>query len=488
MTIRELHNKIQHGELSSLTITKDCLNAIERHDSGDYGINAVITINKEEALSLAGLVDEKAKRGETLGLLEGIPLGIKDVLCTKGIRTTAASKILEKYIPPYDATCVKKIKDSGGIIVAKTNCDEFAHGASGENSAYGLTRNPYDLDRVPGGSSSGSGAIVAYGGAVAALGTDTGGSSRAPASFMGLVGLKPTYGRVSRFGLIAMCSSTDTVAPITACVEDAADVLSEIAGKDSRDATSSGITGKNFARDFQRGIKGLKVCYPKQAMQEGLDAKVKDIFFRNLDILKKEGAIVEEISMPLFGDPAVAVYYIIVPSEISSNLTRFDGVLYGSREEKGEALFDMYRNTRTKYLGAETKRRIMLGNYSLSAGYYDAYYKKAQKVRSLIREEAKNIFKKYDLIATPTMATPAFKFGDKSDPLSMYLVDIYSVYANLAGICAVSLNGGWIDNTECKKSVMLKKSVLPVGFQFMAKWWDEETLLRAAYFLEQQVG
>ncbi|MEA3273326.1 MAG: Asp-tRNA(Asn)/Glu-tRNA(Gln) amidotransferase subunit GatA [Patescibacteria group bacterium] len=488
MTIVEVKKKLVNGEISCEKLVEDYLNRIKEVDGGEKGINAVITLNEKDAREKAVVVDKKIKKGDTLGLLEGVPIAIKDIICTNNLKTTAASKILDNFVPTYDATAVKNLKKAGAIIIAKTNCDEFAHGASGENSAYGVTRNPYDLDKVPGGSSSGSGAIVAYGGATAALGTDTGGSTRLPASFLGLVGLKPTYGRVSRRGLIAMCSSIDSIAPITENVSDAAILLSIISNKDPQDSTSSGFAGKDFTRDFNKGIKGLKIAYPKEALLEGLDEKVKKVFFENLEMLKAEGAKISPISLPLFGEPAVAVYYIIVPSEISSNLARFDGVGYGMRENLAKDLKDFYSKTRTKYLGKEVKRRIMLGNFSLSAGYFDAYYNKAQKVRRLIKEEAQKAFEKYDLIVTPTTTTPPFKIGEKADPLAMYLVDIYSAYANLAGICAISVNGGWVDNNSKAESIFPGKKKLPIGFQFMAKQWDEETLLRVAHHFEKLVS
>lgn len=486
MTITKVHRDIQEGKISAKQVLDSCIKKIKTLDRGDLGVNAVLTLNEEEAVMKAEIVDDKVKRGEQIGILEGIPVGIKDVFATKGLRSTAASKILDNYIPPYDATAVKKLKNAGALIVAKTNCDEFAHGSSGENSAFGPTRNPLDLSRVAGGSSSGSGAIVAYEGAIAAIGSDTGGSVRCPASFLGLVGLKPTYGRVSRYGLMAMSSSVDTVGPITNTVEDAAIMLQEICGKDAKDSTSFGMAGKNFTRDFNQGIRGLKIAYPKEAIQEGLDGKVKDIFFENIEKLKKEGAQIEEISMPLFGEPTLAAYYIIVPSEISSNLARYDGILFGMATQSEDGLKDFYAHTRTQFFGKEAKRRIMLGTYSLSAGYYDAYYNKAEKVRRLIQNEARDVFGKHDLILTPTMTGPAFRIGEKLDPLSMYLVDLYSVYANMCGICAVSLNGGWVENQPAEgHAVVGQKKGLPVGMQFMAKWWDEETLLRGAYALER---
>ncbi len=489
MGIIEIKKKLTKEEISCEDLLNGYLQRIKKFEKGEKKINAVITLNEEEAHKKAAEVDAKIKKGEQLGLLEGIPIAVKDVICTKGLRTTAASKILDNFIPTYDATAVEKLKQAGAIILAKTNCDEFAHGASGENSAYGFTRNPYDLARVPGGSSSGSGAIVAYGGAAAALGTDTGGSTRVPAGFLGLVGLKPSYGRVSRRGLIAMSSSIDTIAPITENVGDAAIMLSVISGKDPQDSTTAGFSGKDFTVDFKKGLQGLKIAYPKEALAKGLDEKVKAIFWEDIKKLKESGAEVEEISLPLFGESALAVYYIIVSSEISSNLARFDGIRYGVAENGTKNLEDFYKKTRTKNLGQETKRRIILGNFSLSAGYFDAYYNKAQKVRRLIREEAQKAFSKFDLIVTPTTATPPFKIGAKADPLAMYLVDIYSVYANLAGICAISVNGGWIKNEEKADSIFSgKKKRLPVGFQMMAKQWDEEALLGAALNFEKAIN
>ena len=486
MTIEELKKQIHEGEVSCVKVVEDYLKRIKEAESGEKKINAVITLNEEGALKQAEVVDEKIKNKEKLGLLEGIPIAVKDVLCTKDLRTTAASKILDNFVPTYDATVVKLLKEEGAVIVAKTNCDEFAHGSSGENSAYGPTCNPFDLERVAGGSSSGSGAIVAYDGALAALGTDTGGSLRAPGSFMGLIGLKTTYGRVSRNGLIAMCSSTDTVGCLSKNVSDAALMLTAISNKDPKDSTSGGMRGKDFSIDFPKGLKGMRFAYPKEMLQEGLDKDVEKIFFENVEKLKSAGASVEEISIKTFGEPAVAAYYVVAPSEISSNLCRFDGIKYGQVVEEAGDLKEMYLKTRTKYLGPEAKRRIMLGTFSLSAGYYDAYYNHAQKIRRLMKEELKDIFKKYDIILTPTMVTPAFKIGSKADPLAMYLADIYSIYANLTGICALSVNGGWVDNKEVKDQITKDhKGQLPVGIQMMAEWWDEETLLRAAYCLEQ---
>lgn len=485
MTIGEIQDKFKKKELKASTLVSDCLEKIKKYEQDPFKINAVITLNGEKALKEAEAIDKKIEKGEKLKKLEGIPIAIKDVIATKGLKTTAASKILENHIPVYDATVISRLKEEGAIIIAKTNCDEFAHGASGENSAWGATKNPFDLKRVPGGSSSGSGAILAYGGAVLSLGTDTGGSVRSPASFLGLVGLKPTYGRVSRKGLLAMCSSIDTIAPITKNVSDSALVLSVIGGKDFQDATSGGVHGKDFTRRKEDGIKGLKIGYPKQFFQRGLDKRVAKIFEDNLKELEKKGAQIKEISWPLFGEPAVAVYYIITPSEISSNLARYDGIKYGEQKKETNNLEEFYLETRTEFLGPEVKRRIMLGNYSLSAGYYEQYYNKAQRVRNLIRKEAQETFKKYDLIATPTTPTPAFELDSKKDPITMYLTDIYTCYANLAGIPAISINGGWIE--EKTQSIFEdKENQLPIGLQLMAKWWDEETLIKTAFAFENK--
>ncbi|MBD3299744.1 MAG: Asp-tRNA(Asn)/Glu-tRNA(Gln) amidotransferase subunit GatA [Candidatus Moranbacteria bacterium] len=487
MTIKELLSKYRKKELGCQEYIKECLLKINKFEGSKYGINSVITLNDKESLKKADLVDKKIKKGGTLGKLEGVPIAVKDVICTKGIRSTGASKILDNYIPPYDATCVKRLKKEGAIIIAKTNCDEFAHGASGENSAYGPTKNPYDLERVPGGSSSGPAAIVAYGGAVAAIGTDTGGSIRCPASFCGLTGLKPTYGRASRYGLMSMCSSTDTVSPIANSSEDVALILSVICGKDGKDSTVSGFEGKDFTRDFLKRLRGIKVAYVKETMEKGLDPKIKNLFIESLKKLEKAGAKIDEISLPLSTEKAVAVYYIITPSEISSNLAKYDGIKYGMNDNEAQDLDKVYNLSRNKFIGSESKRRIILGTFALSSGYYDEYYNKAQKVRRLMKEEAADAFERFDILATPAMPMKPFKLGEKSDPLSMYLTDVNLSYASLTNICAVSVNCGWIDNDNREAVSIIKnsKNKLPVGIQFMAKWWDEETLLRTSYNFEK---
>ncbi len=498
--IRDLHAKLISGEITSVQLTEQYFDAIEKKD-GEIG--AYLTLTKEEALRQADFIDEKIKRGEKTDLLAGIPCAVKDNMCAEGVRTTAASKILDNYIAPYDAAAVKKIKEAGAVILGKTNMDEFAMGASTENSAYQKTKNPRDLLRVPGGSSGGSAAAVAANMAVWALGSDTGGSIRQPAAFCGVVGLKPTYGRVSRHGLIAMASSLDQIGPIASSVEDAAIILSRISGYDKMDATSAESEGK-FYEDYLTGeigemreIRGMggkiKIGIPKEFL-DGLDKKIKEVFDEAIEKFKKLGAEIKEISLP-HSRYALPAYYIIVPSEASSNLARFDGVKYGLRAndrvkspdgdhaascvKSGEApdhaagaLLETYLDARQYGFGEEVKRRIMLGTYALSAGYYDAYYKKAQKVRALIRKDFEKAYNEVDLIFSPTAPETAFRFGEKTgDPLKMYLSDIYTVTANLAGVPAISFPIG-----EMEK--------LPVGGQLTGKWFGEEGILNAAHTFE----
>ena len=482
--IRDLHEKLINQETTSEKLTEEYFARIEEKDPE---IQAYLSLNKEFALGYARAVDKKIKNGEKIDLLAGIPCSVKDVICTEGLRTTASSKILENYIPPYDATVIKKIKENDAVILGKTNCDEFAMGASGENSAFQTTKNPHDLSRVPGGSSSGSAASVAADTSVYSLASDTGGSIRQPASLCGTVGLKLTYGMVSRYGLISMASSFDQIGPITKTVEDAAIVLSRIAGKDRKDSTSMPTADKNY-EDLLGGanISGLKIGVPKEYFaSKGLDPRVRELIEKSIQKYKDLGAEIIGISLPS-GEYALATYYVIVPSEVSSNMARFDGIRFGQSigadSEKTGAdytLWDIYFKTRAKYLGKEVKRRIMLGTYALSAGYYDQYYLKAQKVRALIKKEFEEAFKKVDLILGPTSPTPAFKIGEKSeDPLEMYLADIYTVPANIAGLPAISIPCGTIE--EDGKN-------LPVGLQLMGKWFDEEALLNAAFIFEQSV-
>ncbi|MGW8185189.1 MAG: Asp-tRNA(Asn)/Glu-tRNA(Gln) amidotransferase subunit GatA [Candidatus Moraniibacteriota bacterium] len=477
--IRELHENLKNGKITSLELTQNYFSEIEKKDKD---ILAYLTLNKEAALIDAQKIDEKIKKGEEFDLLGGIPMAIKDNMCVAGGRTTAASKILDNYIAPFDATVVKKLKKQGAIILGKTNMDEFAMGASTESSAYQKTKNPHDLSRVPGGSSGGSAAAVAGDMAVYTLGSDTGGSVRQPASFCGVVGLKPTYGRVSRHGLLAMASSLDQIGPMTKTVEDAAIVLSRIAGRDKKDATSAKSGGKLY-EDYLRGnIRGMRIGVPKEYFNNGLDPEIREIAIGALEKFKKLGATLVEISLP-YSEYALPVYYIIVPCEVSSNMARFDGIRYGlsiDDQEKskigGGNLLETYLDTREIGFGAEVKRRIMLGTYALSAGYYDAYYKKAQKVRRLLRQDFEEAFRSVDLIFSPTAPESAFKVGEKTvDPLQMYLSDIYTVTANLVGVPAISFPIGM---------VMRDGKKLPIGGQLMGRWFGEEELLNAAHTFE----
>lgn len=479
--IRELHNKLISGEITAVDLTKKYLKTIEEKES-EFG--AYLTLMEESALKEAEIVDEKIKRGETIDLLAGIPGAIKDNICIAGVRTTAGSKILDNYIAPYDATVIKKLKSVDAIFLGKTNLDEFAMGSSTENSAYQKTKNPLDVTRVPGGSSGGSAASVAGGEAVFALGSDTGGSIRQPASFCGLVGLKPTYGRVSRYGLIAMASSFDQIGPFGTSVEDVAIVFSRLVGHDTMDATSAESgNNKPFEEYLTGDIKGLTIGVPKEYFSEKLDPRVRKVTDEALNRFKKLGANVKEISLS-YSKYALPVYYIIVLSEVSSNLARFDGIKYGlsinddeNSSEETTTLLETYLDTRRIGFGEEVKRRIMLGTYVLSAGYYDAYYLKAQKVRALIKKDFENAFKDVDMIFSPTTPEPAFHFGEKvDDPLMMYLSDIYTVTANLAGVPALSFPMGTIQ--EDGKN-------LPIGGQLMGKWFDEETILRTADTFER---
>jgi len=480
--IRDLHNKLINKEITALQLTQDYFDVILKKD-GEIG--AYLTLTKKLALQQAQLVDEKIACGQEIGMLEGIPGAIKDMLCVEGYRTTAGSKILDNYISPYDATVIKKLKECGAIILGKTNQDEFAMGSSTENSAYQLTRNPIDLSRVPGGSSGGSAAAVAGGEAVWSLGTDTGGSIRQPASFCGVVGLKPTYGRVSRYGAIAMASSLDQIGPFTQTVEDAAIVLSAIAGQDLHDATSAQSSDKKYEDYLTGDIAGKVIGVPKEYV-ENLEGEILEIFEKSVEKLKTLGAEVREISLP-YSEYALPVYYILMTSEVSSNLAKFDGVKFGMRaddlhdskvsdSELPKNLLETYLDTRKLGFGDEVKRRIMLGTYALSAGYYDAYYVKAQKVRTLIRRDFEKAFEEVDLIYCPTCPEVAFKFGEKAtDPLKMYLSDIFTISVNLAGVPAISFPIGFLE---------IDGKQLPLGGQLIGKWFDEEGILNAAHTFE----
>jgi aspartyl-tRNA(Asn)/glutamyl-tRNA(Gln) amidotransferase subunit A len=435
-------------------------------------LNVYLTLSNERAYAQADKVDAAIARGETLPPLAGVPIAVKDVISTRGVRTTCGSKMLETYVPPYDATAVERLERAGAVVLGKTNCDEFAMGSSNENSAYGAVRNPVATDRVPGGSSGGSAAAVAAGLAVAALGTDTGGSIRQPASFCGTPGLMPSYGRVSRYGLIAFASSLDKIGPFTANIEDAAAVMAVIAGHDPNDSTSADLPVEDYAAAIKQPVAGMRIGVPEDYFGAGLDPEVQQKVQGGIAALERLGCKRVPLQMP-HTDYAIAAYYIIATAEASSNLARYDGVRYGLRVP-GKTLIEMYRKTREKGFGPEVKRRIMLGTYALSAGYYDAYYLRAQKVRALIARDFSDAFQKVDVIVTPTAPTPAFRLGEKSsDPLQMYLADIYTVTGSLAGVPGISVPCG------------LTESGLPVGMQIFGRHFREGTVLQIASAFEK---
>ncbi|MDP2929474.1 MAG: Asp-tRNA(Asn)/Glu-tRNA(Gln) amidotransferase subunit GatA [Candidatus Omnitrophota bacterium] len=460
LTAHELKERIDKDGLQPPQILDSLFKRIE---SLDEKIKAFVLLNKDSA----------SKLPERSGKLYGIPLLVKDNICVKGEETTCASKILKGFKPPYDATVIKRLKREGALLIGKANMDEFAFGSSCETSCYGPTRNPWDTDRIPGGSSGGSAAAVAGDETILAIGSDTGGSIRQPASLCGVVGLKPTYGRVSRYGLIAFASSLDQIGPITKDVRDSALVMNVIAGYDEMDSTCVDMPVPDYTNSLVKDIKGLKIGVPKEYFIEGIDKEVKMSVRKSINVLKDLGAEIIDITLP-HTQYAVSTYYIIAPAEASSNLARFDGVQYGFRAEGSKDLIDMYIRTRSQAFGDEAKRRILLGTYCLSTGYYDAYYLKAQKVRTKIKEDFDNAFKLCDLIVTPTTPTPAFKIGEKTkDPIGMYLSDIFTISANLAGLPAISIPCGF------------SKDSLPIGLHMMAKPFDEEVLFRAAYTFEQ---
>ena len=472
-TAKQLSAKVQSGECTARQLTDIVLAHIRATDDK---INAYITVDEDGARQQADQIDQKIASGQPVGVLSGIPIGIKDVLCTQNLRTTCASKILDNFIPPYDATVVSRLRNADAVILGKLNMDEFAMGSSNENSAFGTVKNPHDHTRVAGGSSGGSAAAVASEEAFITLGSDTGGSIRQPASFCGTVGLKPTYGRVSRYGLIAYASSLDQVGPLTRNVEDAALLLNVIAGHDPSDSTSANEPVPDYTSNLDQGVDGLTIGLPKEYFAEGLQDDVRQAVMVGVEWLEKNGASVKEISIPTAGHAAyaIAAYYIIATAEASSNLSRFDGVKYGFRAEAAN-LTDMYTQSRSQGFGAEVKRRIMLGTYALSAGYYDAYYRKAQQVRTLIKQDFDNAFSSCDLLASPVSPTPAFKIGEKTDdPLQMYLSDIYTVSVNLAGIPGISV--------PCGKS----SEDLPIGLQLLGNTFSEHTLLQAAHVIERE--
>jgi len=471
LTVHELKEKLDKKELTISEITKAYADRIIEKEPE---VKAFVTTLTDEAVEQAKQIEEKVNSGEIESSFAGIPIGIKDNICTKGVKTTCSSKMLENFIAPYDATVMEKINAENMINLGKLNMDEFAMGSSTENSAFKNTSNPWNLNKVPGGSSGGSAAAVAAGMVPWALGSDTGGSIRQPASLCGVVGLKPTYGLVSRYGVVAYGSSLDQIGPITKDVEDCANLLNIIAGHDDKDSTSVDIGNKDYTKALKNDVKGLKIGVPKEFLGEGINSEVKEAIEKALEEYKSMGAIVEECSVPI-AEYALPTYYIIANAEASSNLGRFDGIRYGYRTKNYENLKDIFVNSRTEGFGAEVKRRIILGTYVLSSGYYDAYYKKAQQVRTLVKNTFDKAFEKYDILITPTSPTVAFDIGAKSsNPMEMYLADICTVSINVAGIPGISIPCG------------VDKTGMPIGMQIIGKQFSEETILNAAYTYEQK--
>jgi len=471
LTIDAARKLVESREMSAQAMAEAHYAQIAERDGV---IGSFLTLTKERALKQAERMDRLAEKGDPLPPLAGVPVGIKDVMMTRGERTTAGSRFLEKFTAPYDATAVERLEAAGAVCLGKLNCDEFAMGSSNENSAFHPVRNPRDTTRVPGGSSGGSAAAVAAGFAVATLGSDTGGSIRQPAAFCGVVGLLPTYGRVSRYGLIAFASSLDHVGPLTRTVKDAATVLEIIAGRDAMDSTSANVPVGKYAAECGREVKGLRIGIPKEYFGEGLDAETREAIERRIDGLRKAGCEIVNVSLP-HTEYAIPVYYIVATAEASANLARFDGVRYTTRSPQAKTLADMYRKSRDEGFGAEVKRRILLGTYALSAGYYDAYYLKAQQVRTLLTRDFQNAFTSVDAIVTPVTPTAAFKLGEKTgDPMEMYLSDIYTVTANLVGVPGISIPCG------------TNREGLPLGIQVLGKHFDEATVLRLAHAMEQE--
>lgn len=469
-TAHELKALLESKEVSSVEITKAFLGRIEQVEGK---VEAFLNVCSDAALEKAKEIDEKRAKGKTLGALAGIPIGIKDNICTKGVSTTCASKILENFVPPYDATVMTKIHAADMVVLGKLNMDEFAMGSSTENSAFKITKNPWDLSRVPGGSSGGSAASVAADETTFSLGSDTGGSIRQPAHYCGVVGMKPTYGSVSRYGLVAFASSLDQIGPLTKDVEDMALALNLICGYDKMDSTSAKITHPDFTKSLNQDIKGMKIALPKEFFDEGIHPEVRECTLKAAKELEKLGAIVEEVSIDMT-KYALPAYYMISSAEASSNLARFDGIKYGYRSKKYDDLLELYKQTRDEGFGDEVKRRILLGTYALSSGYYDAYYKKAQQVRTLIKNQFDLVFKTFDIILTPTGPTTAFKIGSKSgNPVEMYMDDICTVPINIAGVPALSMNSGFDSNG------------LPIGVQLIGKAYCESTVLKIAHAYEK---
>lgn len=468
--ISELHQMLHKKEI---TVTDLVDESYKRIGEVEDQVKAFITLNEEAAREQAAKLDAELPSRDQFGLLFGMPIGVKDNIVTKGLRTTCASKILANYDPIYDATVTQKLHNAEAIIIGKCNMDEFAMGSSNENSGFYPTKNPWNLDYVPGGSSGGSAAAVAAGEVPFALGSDTGGSIRQPAAFCGVVGLKPTYGLVSRFGLVAYASSLDQIGPITRNVEDNAYILQAIAGHDKMDSTSANVDIPDYLSALTGDVKGLKIAVPKEYIGEGVREDVKEAVMNALKVLESQGAVWEEVSLP-HSKYAVATYYLLASSEASSNLSRFDGVRYGVRSDNAKNVIDLFKMSRSEGFGDEVKRRIMLGTFALSAGYYDAYYKKAQKVRTLIKNDFEQVFEKYDVIIGPTNPTPAFKIGEKTnDPLTMYVEDILTIPVNLAGVPGISVPCGF------------SSEGLPIGLQIIGKHFDESTVYRVAHAYEQ---
>lgn len=473
MTVHELSELLQHRIISSTELTRAFIERIHRINPV---IKGYITICEQEALRMAEDADKRLATGIDITPLTGVPIAIKDNMCTQGIKTTCASKILHNFFPPYDATVVSNLRQAGAVFLGKSNLDEFAMGSSTENSSIALTCNPWDLERVPGGSSGGSAAVVAADMAASALGSDTGGSIRQPAAFCGIVGFKPTYGRVSRYGLIAFASSLDQIGPMTKDIHDAALLLNVISGKDPLDSTSADIQAPDFVQYLNDDIKGMRIGVPKEYFIEGIDASVMHAIHEAIKHFEALGAIIIDVSLP-HTKYAVATYYLCATAEASSNLARYDGVHYGFRAGGTNNIIDLYSQTRSQGFGDEVKRRIMLGTYALSAGYYDAYYLKSLKVRTLIKQDFEKAFEHCDVILTPTTPTAAFKFGEKTaDPLTMYLSDIFTISANLAGTPGVSLNCGFTSTD------------LPIGMQLLAPIFKDERLIQAGYAFQQKTN
>ncbi|SEM92813.1 aspartyl/glutamyl-tRNA(Asn/Gln) amidotransferase subunit A [Mesobacillus persicus] len=467
--VSDLHELLHKKEITVSDLVDTSFNRI---DEVDGKVQAFLTLNEEQARAKAKILDEKIGQANLESLLFGMPIGIKDNIVTKNLRTTCASKILENFDPIYDATVMGKLHQADTVTIGKLNMDEFAMGSSTENSGFKDTRNPWNLDTVPGGSSGGSAASVAAGEVLFSLGSDTGGSIRQPASFCGVVGMKPTYGLVSRFGLVAFASSLDQIGPVTRTVEDNAYLLKAIAGHDEMDSTSANVTVPDYVSALTGDIKGMRIAVPKEYIGEGVDEAVKQSVFDSLKVLEKLGATWEEVSLP-HSKYALATYYLLSSSEASANLSRFDGVRYGYRASDAQNLLDMYKKTRAEGFGEEVKRRIMLGTFALSSGYYDAYYKKAQKVRTLIKKDFEDIFENYDVIIGPTTPTPAFKIGENlADPMTMYVNDILTIPVNLAGVPGISVPCGFTNG-------------LPLGLQIIGKHFDESSVYKVAHAFEQ---